>query len=74
MDDGLFLDRGECPKCHGDADIYECWNCGGEGYSEHDCLDDTCCCLHPYNNVRCDICRGKGSYSVCLGECRKSNP
>lgn len=24
-----------------------------------------CCCLHPEDNVRCDICRGKGGYMVC---------
>lgn len=38
----------------------ECWNCGGEGFSYHDCGEDTCCCLYPEPNVLCDICWGKG--------------
>ena len=39
-----------------------CWKCDGEGYSHHDCGEDTCCCLHPENNVRCDICNGEGGF------------
>ena len=44
------------------GDYVECWNCGGEGYSHHDCGEDCCCCLSPYDNVRCDICDGKGGW------------
>jgi hypothetical protein len=43
----------------------DCWNCGGEGYSHHDCGEDCCCCLYPEDNVVCDICHGKGAYKVC---------
>lgn len=40
----------------------ECWKCGGEGMSEHDCGEDTCCCFMPEDNVRCDICNGDGGW------------
>jgi hypothetical protein len=44
------------------GDYVECWQCGGEGYSHHECGEDTCCCLNPYDNVVCDICEGKGGW------------
>ena len=44
--------------------IKECWNCGGEGFSSHDCGDDTCCCADPVPNVRCHICKGQGVIEV----------
>ena len=40
----------------------ECWNCCGEGVMDHDCDEDTCCCLYPYDNVPCDICDGNGGW------------
>lgn len=52
-------------KC-GQQKLYlDCWQCCGEGFSHHDCGDDTCCCLDPSDNVTCDICKGKGGYHVC---------
>lgn len=44
------------------GDWIDCWNCGGEGYSHHDCGEDCCACLEPEDNVRCDICHGKGGW------------
>jgi hypothetical protein len=44
------------------VDYVECWSCGGAGFSHHDCGEDTCCCLHPEDNVVCDICDGKGGW------------
>lgn len=44
------------------SDWIDCWQCGGEGYSHHDCGEDTCCCADPEDNVRCDICHGKGGW------------
>ena len=41
---------------------HDCWKCGGEGVSHHDCGEDTCCCFMPEDNVRCDICKGKGGW------------
>jgi len=73
---------GDCPKCEQEIEGYDetvtlpeieevgrwqdCWNCGGERYSHHDCGEDTCCCLDPEDNVLCDICRGKGGWNVDL--------
>ena len=50
---------------HGAKEWCECWNCGGEGLTGHDCGEDCCVCLHPEDNVRCDICRGKGGWYRC---------
>ena len=44
------------------SDWNECWNCGGEGFSHHDCGEDVCPCLHPEDNVLCDICEGDGGW------------
>ncbi len=41
-------------------EIDDCPGCGGEGYSSHDCGEDTCCCLDPEDNVLCEQCAGKG--------------
>jgi hypothetical protein len=43
-------------------DWIDCWKCGGEGYTDHDCGEDCCCCLNPEPNVRCDECDGKGGW------------
>lgn len=53
-----------CPT-HGDKEWCECWSCGGEGYSGHDCGEDCCVCLIAEDNVRCDICNGKGGWWRC---------
>lgn len=53
----------QCPL-HGEKYWCECWNCD-EGYSDHDCGEDCCVCFHPENNVRCDICNGKGGWYRC---------
>lgn len=55
-----------CP-IHGEKAWVDCWSCGGEGYTHHDCGEDCCVCLDPEPNVRCDICRGKGGYVICFG-------
>lgn len=39
-----------------------CWQCGGEGTNGHDCGEDCCACLDPEENVRCDICNGRGGW------------
>ena len=41
-----------------------CWNCRGEIYVDHDCGEDTCCCLNPVDNVVCDVCEGRGYWLV----------
>jgi len=63
------LPWGKEPYCkkHG-SDVYwvECEHCE-DGYSDHDCGEDTCCCLDPLPNVTCDICNGDGGWFVCPG-------
>ena len=43
-----------------DDEWVECWNCGGDGYADHDCGEDCCCCADPEPNVVCHVCHGKG--------------
>jgi hypothetical protein len=50
-------------------DYQQCENCGGEGYVDHDCGEDSCWCLDPEPNVPCDICGGDGGWKVCGGRC-----
>lgn len=54
-----------CKNCGDQKQWIDCYNCGGEGYSHHDCGEDCCCCLEPEDNVVCDICRGEGGYRLC---------
>lgn len=55
-----------CPKCNQDScRKRSCDQCGGEGYSDHDCGDDCCACLYPENNVHCDVCDKKGWLEWC---------
>jgi hypothetical protein len=38
-----------------------CSECGGEGYVEAYCFEDTCCCADPYiehGTVPCPTCNG----------------
>ncbi len=52
-----------CARCGADAEFVNCSNCGGEGYSHHDCGEDCCCCINPEDNVVCNWCRGeRGSW------------
>lgn len=54
-----------CPKCGSSMMWEDCDQCD-EGYSHHDCGEDTCCCLDPYDNVTCDTCGGTGGIYVCV--------
>lgn len=58
-----------CKICKSDLEAVDCWNCGGEGYSEdfHDCGEDCCCCLNPEPG-RCPECHGKGVLWECPNE------
>lgn len=62
-----------CSRC-GCCSLFwqECDNCDEEGFVDHDCGEDTCCCLYPEQNVRCDICRGKRGWLWCIGHCDKN--
>lgn len=54
-----------CAKCGSDVEWEDCWDCGGEGFTHHDCGEDTCCCLEPENNVGCDTCNGSNGWYRC---------
>ncbi|MGH8697726.1 MAG: hypothetical protein ACREVS_14680 [Burkholderiales bacterium] len=55
-----------CPRCKCcTVEREECWSCGGEGVNDHDCGEDSCCCLYPEDNVRCDVCLGAGGFDSC---------
>lgn len=56
----------QCGRCGSSITFQDCPNCGGDGVTSHDCGEDCCCCLYPEDNVTCDICRGKGSFPICL--------
>lgn len=43
----------------------ECHDCGGQGFTHHECGEDTCACLDVVNNVICYTCNGKGGWHVC---------
>lgn len=54
-----------CVECGNSTDWRECPNCD-EGFVDHDCGEDTCCCLEPYLNVPCDTCGGDSGWYGCL--------
>lgn len=66
----------QCARCGSTIAFEDCEDCGGEGVTRHDCGEDTCCCADPVNNVRCDSCRGSGSFAVCIAspEWCEANP
>lgn len=54
-----------CASCDDEKEWVDCWNCGGEGMSDHDCGEDCCCCLNPEDNVPCDVCDAAGGWYAC---------
>jgi hypothetical protein len=73
MTDGFieFDDKGNA--------VVECWQCGGNGKIAG-CFEDTCCCTGDPEDPdeccapsRCDICRGKGRYTVSPERTEKGN-
>ena len=56
----------QCARCGSSMTYVDCTNCGGEGVTDHDCGEDCCCCLHPEDNVPCDICDGEGGWWQCI--------
>jgi hypothetical protein len=71
---GLEIDC-QCARCGSSVDSELCQYCE-DGFNGHDCGDDTCCCLHPEENVLCDICRGYGVIHHCLSSAEwcQANP
>lgn len=59
------IDETRCQKCRSQKMWEDCYSCDEDGMVDHDCGDDTCCCLEPWPNVRCDICNGQGGWYRC---------
>jgi hypothetical protein len=58
-------DEYQCGRCGSSVTFEMCQDCGGDGYFEHDCFDDSCCCLDP-EDEQCCICEGEGTIAHCL--------
>ena len=46
------------PQFDDDPWEIDCPECGGEGFIEDDCDEDTCCCMEPHLLVPCPLCDG----------------
>ena len=55
----------QCARCGSSCDYEHCDECD-EGFRGHDCGEDCCMCLHPEDNVLCDVCDGNGGWWRCL--------
>lgn len=62
----------DCPACGQPLDWMDCHHCHGEGYVEHDCFEDTCCCLDPDDEV-CRDCDGDGGYWRCNAQMKRGD-
>lgn len=71
---GLEIDA-QCARCGSSCAREHCWNCE-DGFSDHDCGEDTCCCRYPEPNVVCGVCRGYGGWQMCLSSAEwcQANP
>lgn len=56
----------QCARCGSSCELVECHECDENGFVDHECGDDTCCCAHPEPNVVCDTCGGFGGWYTCL--------
>lgn len=54
-----------CPVCGGLMFWRPCAYCV-DGFSGHDCGEDSCCCADPEDNVICDVCHGAGGFLLCV--------
>ena len=53
-------------ECGTEKEWRDCWDCGGECFTYHDCGEDCCCCLDPEDNVPCYTCEQKGGWFQCF--------
>lgn len=61
----MTWDDAYCDRCGGFLQWEDCWNCE-DGYSDHDCGEDCCCCMYTEPNIVCEICHGHGGYWLCV--------
>lgn len=57
----------QCARCGSGVTSEDCWDCDGYGEREHDCGEDTCCCLEP-DGEPCERCRSTGQILVCISD------
>jgi hypothetical protein len=66
--DGREWDN-QCARCGSSVDRELCEDCGGDGYVEAGCFEDSCCCANPevdHDYETCHACAGSGGWWRCL--------
>ena len=53
-----------CPECGGPMVLVVCRVCDGDCVIEHDCGEDSCCCVDAEDD-ECEECQGEGGYWTC---------
>ena len=56
---------GDAPQERDYDEDDECGECGGEGWIDNDCFEDTCCCADPVasHGIRpCPLCNREAKY------------
>jgi hypothetical protein len=61
-----------CVVCGNSLEWVECDVCDSDGFVDHDCGEDCCCCADPEPNVICGQCDGKGGWWQCYS-CTSNN-
>lgn len=56
-----------CARCGSSVLDIDCDQCD-DGYVDHDCGEDCCCCADPEPNVVCDCCGGDTVSHVCCSD------
>lgn len=64
MSDDIEITEHYCRKHQCNLLLQDCQNCE-DGYSHHDCGEDSCACADPENNIVCDWCDGECSSKWC---------
>jgi len=59
-----------CKRCQCEAEWRDCPECDEDGFTHHECGEDTCACINKSNNVVCDNCDGATGFWICP-KCRK---
>jgi hypothetical protein len=55
----------QCARCGSSMQRMSCSDCE-DGFVDHDCGEDCCCCADPEPNVVCGTCGGECGWWECL--------
>lgn len=71
---GIEIDF-QCARCGSSIESEHCDQCE-DGFCDHDCGEDCCCCAEPELNVPCEYCDGTGVWRRCISlpEWCEANP